>query len=437
VISKKKNSICVFGLGYVGLTLSLVLCEKKFNVYGIEKEKNKINDILNLKPDLYEPNLSNKIKKNLNNKRLKIYQKLNKKIIADTYIITVGTPLLKNNKCNFEMIKNVSYEIMKNLKDNDHIILRSTVKIGTTQKIVKKILDKSKKKYYLSFCPERTIEGNALNELKNLPQIISGNSKTALIKARKIFSKLTNKIVEVNSIESAEMIKLIDNMQRDVKFALSNEIALMCEQAKINVNDVIRLGKLNYPRTNLFDPGPVGGPCLEKDTFILSEFFSKKFKPRIGLSARKVNNLIIENAVNVLKKKINPNIKELSVAILGLAFKGDPPVADMRGSTSLKLIELLMKNFKNSKVSAYDELVQNKYFSDLKIKKHTKIIDAFNKTNIVIIHNNRKKFSKLNLKFYSKFMAKNSIIYDFWNSYDKKNLKLNNNTNYLSLGNLH
>jgi len=73
VISKKKNSICVFGLGYVGLTLSLVLCEKKFNVYGIEKEKNKINDILNLKPDLYEPNLSNKIKKNLNNKRLKIY----------------------------------------------------------------------------------------------------------------------------------------------------------------------------------------------------------------------------------------------------------------------------------------------------------------------------------------------------------------------------
>ena len=201
------------------------------------------------------------------------------------------------------MIKEVTYQILKYLKNNDHIILRSTVKIGTTNNIVKKILKKSKKKFFISFCPERTIEGKALKELTSLPQIISGDSNQSILKAKNLFQNVTKKIVKVDSLEGAEMIKLVDNMQRDVKFALSNEIALMCEKSNINVNDVIRLGKIDYPRTNLFDPGPVGGPCLEKDTYILAEYFSKNFKPRIGLNARIVNKFIIENAIEVLKKK--------------------------------------------------------------------------------------------------------------------------------------
>ena len=183
----------------------------------------------------------------------------------------MGTPLNKSKKCNFDMIIRVSNKIKKYLKNNDHIILRSTVKIGTTRNLVKKILDRKKIKYDISFCPERTIEGKALEELRYLPQIISGDNKNAITKSRNLFTKVTNKIVSVSSLEAAEMIKLVDNMQRDVKFSISNEVALMCQNKNLDVNEIIRKGKKSYPRTNLFDPGPVGGPCL-KDAYILSTF---------------------------------------------------------------------------------------------------------------------------------------------------------------------
>ena len=189
------------------------------------------------------------------------------------------------------MIKRVSNEIKKYLKYNDHIILRSTVKIGTTRNLVKKILDQKKIRYDISFCPERTIEGKALEELRYLPQIISGDNKNAIIKSRNLFTKVTNKVVNVSSLEAAEMIKLVDNMQRDVKFSISNEVALMCQNKNLDVNEIIRKGK-NLIRDNLFDPGPVGGPCLEKDTYILSTSFKKINKPKIALTARKLNESI-------------------------------------------------------------------------------------------------------------------------------------------------
>jgi UDP-N-acetyl-D-mannosaminuronic acid dehydrogenase len=431
------NNICIFGLGYVGLTLSIALAEKKYKIYGIEKNKNTIKKILKCKPDLHEPNIEKRVKRILLKKKLILNHKLDKNTKANTYIITVGTPLSKNNTCNFKMIKEVTYQILKYLKNNDHIILRSTVKIGTTNNIVKKILKKSKKKFFISFCPERTIEGKALKELTSLPQIISGDSNQSILKAKNLFQNVTKKIVKVDSLEGAEMIKLVDNMQRDVKFALSNEIALMCEKSNINVNDVIRLGKIDYPRTNLFDPGPVGGPCLEKDTYILAEYFSKNFKPRIGLNARIVNKFIIENAIEVLKKKFKSfKYKKIKICIFGLAFKGDPPVADMRGSTSIDLIKHIRNKLSNSIISGYDDLVDKKYFKKLKISKKLSLKNSFSGFDIIIIHNNRKSYSKINLNHYSRFMNKNGVIYDFWNNFNKKKLKLSNYVEYLALGNI-
>lgn len=432
-----KNNICIFGLGYVGLTLSIALAEKNYKIYGIEKSKNTIKKILKCKPELHEPNIKKKIKKILLKKKLTLHHKLNKNIRANTYIITVGTPLSKNNTCNFKMIKEVTYQILKYLKNNDHIILRSTVKIGTTNNIVKQILKKSKKKFFISFCPERTIEGRALKEITSLPQIISGDSKQSILKAKNLFQNVTKKIIKVDSLEGAEMIKLVDNMQRDVKFALSNEIALMCEKSNINVNDVIRLGKIDYPRTNLFDPGPVGGPCLEKDTYILAEYFSKNFKPRIGLNARRVNKFIIENAIEVLKEKFKSfKYKKIKICIFGLAFKGDPPVADMRGSTSIDLIKHIRNKISQSIIAGYDDLIDPKYFKKLKISKKLSLKNSFSGFDIIIIHNNRKSYSKINLNHYSRFMHKNGVIYDFWNNFNKKKLKLSNNVEYLALGNI-
>lgn len=435
-----KNKVCIFGLGFVGLTLSIILAERGFEVIGFEK-----NDIVRRRikkgnPNIYEPQLNLRLKKILKNKRFKIYKKLKPRLVAKTYIITVGTPLNKKKKCNFNMIKNVSREIASFLKDEDLIILRSTVMIGTTKNVVYPILKKKKINFHLCYCPERTLEGNALKELIKLPQIISGINKKARDLSKIFFKRVTKKIVEVNDVNTAEMIKLIDNVQRDIKFALSNEVAILCDNSSVNVNEVINLGKKNYPRTNLFRPGLVGGPCLEKDTYILAQKFNKIIRPKIALASRNLNENLPKYSIKIIEKlflKKNKFKKNLKIGIFGMAFKGQPETNDMRGSTIYELVKEIRKIFPNSKIYAYDKLVDKFYYKRLRILRAKKKMEIFTDSHIVIIHNNNKIFKKFNLKACSAKMQKNSLIYDFWNNYIiKKNNLLRNNVNYYGLGNI-
>lgn len=437
----KERSVCIYGLGFVGLTLAIVLAERGYKVIGCEKNSKIRKKILNGSSPFHEPGINERLKKIVKKKNIIVVAKLKKSLISNIYIITVGTPLNKDKKCNFKMIKNVCNELRMFIKKNDLIILRSTVMIGTTRDIVFPILKRCNVKFMLSFCPERTIEGNALNELIKLPQIISGIDKKSVQNAKNFFNKITHTTIPVSTLEAAEMIKLTDNMQRDVKFALSNEIAILCDNSGVDVNEVIKLGKKKYPRTNLFNPGLVGGPCLEKDTYILAQRFKKKNAPNIALVSRKLNHSIPEYGVKVIKKLINKNKSlyktvNLKFGILGLAFKGQPETSDMRGSTVYELIRNIKENFPQSEFVGHDRLVEMSYFKDLEITKINDIKQVFFKSNIIIIHNNNKIYKKLDLIYISKKMKKNSIIYDFWNNYSKKiNKKLNNNVNYNSFGN--
>ncbi len=125
--------------------------------------------------------------------------------------------------------------------------------------------------FEIAFCPERTIEGNALAELRRLPQIVGADKVETAMRATRLFMETTPTVVRVRSIEAAEMVKLIDNTSRDLIFAFSNEIAQACDAVGVSAIEVINAGKLGYPRTNLPLPGPVGGPCLTKDPYILAQ----------------------------------------------------------------------------------------------------------------------------------------------------------------------
>ena len=152
------------------------------------------------------------------------------------------------------------------------------MQVGTTKNIVYKILNKTKKKFSLCYCPERTQEGKALLEIRRLPQLIAGYDKISVQRANKLFKKITSHSVILKNLETAEMVKLVDNTYRDVNFAFSNEISKLCSKINVDVIEVINSGKYKYPRTNLALPGPVGGPCLTKDTYILNESFKKKIQ---------------------------------------------------------------------------------------------------------------------------------------------------------------
>jgi UDP-N-acetyl-D-mannosaminuronic acid dehydrogenase len=433
-----KKKVCVIGLGYVGLTLSASLLECGFEVSGIEIRKNVLEFLKKKKSHFYEPKIEEVLEKYIQNKRFKFSQKIKKKHISDVYIITVGTPLDRNKKSIKDLIINATKEVFSVLKHNDLVILRSTVKIGTSRNIVAKILNKKKQKYKLVFAPERTQEGKALIEIRNIPQIIGGFDKSSSKEAALFFKNLTKDIIIVDSLESAEMIKLVSNTYRDVQFALANEVASLCDYLNLDSNEIIKAGNFKYNRTNLALPGPVAGPCLTKDTYILKESFeTKNIFPNIIFSSRKTNEKVPERIIDFIKsdrnlKKINND--KIKIGILGLAFKGNPPTNDIRDSISVHFIKCLKKFYSKSKIIGFDKMITNKDIQKLDIKVTRNIKDIFYKSDLVMILNNHLLFRKINLKNLSKLMNKSGYIYDCWNMLKVTRSELSNNVLYISMG---
>lgn len=437
--SKSANvhkNVTIFGMGYVGLTLAVTMADRGFNVKGIEIRKDVVKMLKKKKPHFHENGLQEKLSKHTGNNLNFLHEVEDNN--SSVYIITVGTPLDKNSLVNLKMMENVCNDISKFLKKDDLVILRSTVKIGTTVDVVKKILDKTKISYYLAFCPERTLEGKALEELSTLPQIIGGVDEDSGKKAASIFREITSTIIDVRNSKTAEMIKLVDNASRDVSFAYANEIARLCDVSKISAIEVINSGKIGYPRTNLPMPGPVGGPCLEKDGHILVQSYKElNIFPEITSNARLINERLIPEALESTKKyfksKKKNNLKKIS--ILGLAFKGIPETDDLRGSTVYQIIKYVNKAFKTAAIFGHDPVIEKKVIrNEVKVKSLNKISQAFTDSDLIIIANNHPAYKELDIEELSKSMNESGIIYDFWNNYNPDNLLLNNNVKYTSIG---
>ena len=437
------SSICVMGLGYVGLTLAVTLADIGFKVYGIEIKDDILNKLKKGVPHFFEPGLEGRLKSVKKSQNLKIYKNIPENCDSTIFIITVGTPIDENNKIKKEMIENVSKEISLHLKDKDLVILRSTVEVGTTAYLDERIFRKTGKSYEIAFCPERTIEGKAMVELRQLPQIIGSESINTSSRVSQFFSFMTPTIVRVSSKETAELIKLIDNSQRDVSFALSNEIAEISDAYSISAYEVISSGKLGYPRTNLPLPGPVGGPCLEKDSYILKNGLKKKnYVPKIIMSSRNINEMQPKKSISLLhkvsKKFFNKN--GLRITLAGLAFKGEPETNDLRGTMAKPIYSEIIKRFSKSQVMFYDPLVKAKeiqeYFSIKNCVFTDNLKDSFQNCHIYIICNNHQMFNVISISSLSEKMCKPGIIFDYWNNFTNQNINYPNSIYYVGLGGL-
>lgn len=415
------NEVVVIGLGYVGLTLSAHMAKSGFHVHGVEIRDEVLNPLAESRAFFLEQGLDSLLDKVIKEGTFSFSREIPRSDKNRIFIITVGTPLREDGSANIDFIKRVSESVASNLIDEDFVILRSTVKLGTTNQIVRPILDRAKRAYGLSFCPERTLEGAALTELGALPQIIGTSNAADKLRANSIFTRLTSSVVHVSSIETAELIKLTDNMQRDVHFAISNEVAKIGNVYEIDASEVISAGKLGYPRTNLAMPGPVGGPCLEKDSYLLNE--SMGWTDSLSLAARKTNESIIQDSLGFLIptlkyfSNVNPGDSFTKIGILGLAFKGIPETDDLRGSLGVTLLKELQIIFPKGSFVFYDSLVPE-FGKDSKfISKCESIIEAFNASQLVVIANNHPGFSNLDLDKLSASMQDKSIIYDLWGRY--------------------
>jgi len=431
------RDVVIMGLGYVGLTFGAYLSELGFKVHGVEIRDLVLNALKLRKSFFWEPGLDELLSRNIENGNFSFSGFIPNTESNRVFIITVGTPINEKKKAILDSIINVSEQVSSSMSDGDMVILRSTVKLNTTNSVVAPILKKSGKNFDLAFCPERTLEGAALKELGFLPQIVGAESQKSRTRANNFFRQITSSVVNVSNIETAEMIKLIDNMQRDIFFAVSNEVAHLCNSQKIKASEVISAGKLGYSRTNIANPGPVGGPCLEKDSYLLAESFEyTSATARIALSARLTNENVTTEAAAFISNWLERNVTEryVKISVLGMAFKGVPETNDMRGTPAISLIKSLSSNCPDSEIYCWDPIIT---FDEIKALGYKPSLDCnacIKDSSVIILVNNHPELSTLDLKAISISATKPLLIYDFWGRSDH-NLNLEGFGQYFSWGN--
>jgi UDP-N-acetyl-D-mannosaminuronic acid dehydrogenase len=417
----KTKEIAIIGLGYVGLTLGLVLADNGFSVCGLDKSEDIISTLKEKKATFYEKGLQNYLDVHIGN-NLRLTSSIDE-VHADIFIITVGTPIIKNSKePNIEYIKHAARTVAKVLKRNDLVVLRSTVPIGCSRKDVLPLLEKESglkvgKDFFLAFCPERTAEGRALEELRKLPQIVGGFCQKSVELALRLFNENTHTVIDIGSLEAAEMCKLLDNTFRDTIFGYANQMAVLAEKVGVDIHELIDKVNLGYNRNAIPKPSPgVGGPCLSKDPYLLDSSFKQNgMRANVSLAARDINEKTIENVVirsEDLLKDVGKSLADCKVFVLGFAFKGEPETSDLRDSTTLLFIEELRKNKVNN-IWGYDAKITNDELLNLGIRQAT-IEEGFMDTDAVFIMNNHRSFSNLRIFELSSLMNQPALFFDGW-----------------------
>jgi nucleotide sugar dehydrogenase len=432
------HTVCIVGLGFVGLTLAAAMAEVGFNVVGIEIREEVLAAIRNKRAHFHEPGLTAHLVRAIDNKRLEVHARIPADCKATVFIVTVGTPLDAEGRVSMAGVRNCAEEIASRLKDGDLVILRSTVQIGTTRKIVGPILAATGRRHAVAFCPERTVEGQALRELRVLPQIIGALDARTATRASLLFGQLTPTVVRVSDPETAEMIKLIDNTKRDVMFGFANEVARLCDAIGISAAEVIRSGRFGYSRTDLPMPGPVGGPCLSKDSHILgASMVPYGVTPEITLAARRVNERQADEVSAFLARLGSTTLKlpkAPRIAVLGVAFKGQPETDDVRGTTALGLQSGLLKQFPGAALVGYDPIVDAKSLAAIGFAPAATLEEAFEGAHLAIVHNNHPAFSRMPIERLAARMARPAAIYDCWNNFIDQPLALPGGVSYIALG---
>jgi len=418
--SFKDSHVCIIGLGYVGLTLAVAMADSGFRVHGVEKRQDVLDLLDNNEPHFWEPRLIDKLVRVRKSGAFTFSKELSDDVKSTVYIITVGTPLDKEGNARLDMVQNATTQVINHMDDDALVILRSTVKLGTTRNGVKPLLEKTGRPYKIAFCPERTLEGRALIELHQLPQIIGADDADTRWRCQQLFGQMTPTTVALQSLESAELVKLVDNTYRDLTFGFANEIAKLCTNVGISAMEVIESGKLGYPRTNVALPGPVGGPCLEKDPHILFESAKEwGVDMSITMAGRLTNEEQPREIGKVVKAwagRLDGFSKTPKINLLGLAFKGKPSTDDLRGTMALPILKALQNEFPDAVFKGYDPVAEDSAIKDFfNIDVLPTLESGFNDADVVMILNNHQEFQVMELPAITQSMSRPGIVYDLWN----------------------
>lgn len=358
--------VIIGGCGRVGLPLGIVFANQGLDVVLLDIDENKVQTVNGGRMPFMEKSAEEQLRKVIGTRLLATADNSCLEN-ATTAIAVVGTPVDEHlNPMQTEIYRSIDY-IVELLPEGSLLVLRSTVYPGVTKMVYERIRNRCRKTH-LAFCPERIAEGNAMKEIGELPQIISAFEPEALHRARELFARINNDLIELTPLE-AELAKLFTNSWRYLNFAISNQFYLLAESYELDFYRIYNAVTHRYPRMKSFArAGFAAGPCLLKDTLQLSAFSGNNFF--LGHAAMLIN----EGLPNFIVSQLRGNdLRNKVVTILGMAFKGDSD--DRRESLSYKLRKLLV-------IEAKEVLCTDPYVADERL---VPLEDAICRGDIIIL----------------------------------------------------
>ena len=352
-IKAKTARVGVVGLGYVGLPLAVEYSKAGFSVTGIDLHQKKI-DLINAGESYIQDVPTHEVAELVSSKTLSATTDFSVVAELDTINICVPTPLRKTKDPDMSYIVSACESIAKYMHPGMLVILESTTYPGTTDELVRPMLENSElrvgEEFFLCFSPERVDPGNAKFQTKNIPKVVGGTTAACTEAGRLFYSQALEHVVPVSSTQVAEMVKLLENTFRMINIGLVNELAMMCSRMGINVWEVIDAAATKPFGFMPFYPGPgLGGHCIPIDPFYLS-WKSKQagIEARFIELAGYVNGQMPHFVVDKIQDALNDASKPLRgahVHICGVAYKRD--IDDVRESPALDIIHLLMRRGTN------------------------------------------------------------------------------------------
>ena len=381
------KKVCVVGLGCIGLPTACILSGKGFKVIGVDRDQKLVDELHQVNIDPLEPGLAG-----LANSAIKsgsFVPKLSPEE-ADVFMICVPTPPTDENEADLTYVKDAAKSILPYLRKGNLVILESTVPPGTTEAILKPILEKSGLRIgdelHLAHCPERVLPGNILKELVENDRIIGGIDPESAELAKEVYGSFVEGEIYLTDTTTAEMVKLVENSFRDVNIAFANEVCRICDKLSLNVWKVIELAN-KHPRVSILKPGPgVGGHCVAVDPFFIVQKAPDEAK--LIKTARCVNDSVPDYIVEKIERAVKEaEIKRPIIACLGITYKAG--TGDLRGSPALRIVRTLRE--KGYTIRACDPYVRD--FTEFPLFSLEETVDGADCLVLLVDH---KKFREIN-----------------------------------------
>lgn len=338
------QTVCVMGLGYIGLPTASLLATKGFNVTGVDVSQKVVDTINQGEIHIVEPDLDILVKSAVNSGNLSASLE---PVEADVFIIAVPTPFkdggpdhISGKQPDLSYIEAATKKISPYVRPGNLVILESTSPVGTTDEVVANILAAEGhavgESVYVAHCPERVLPGRILIELVENDRVVGGINDTSTAVTVEFYERFVRGAVLATTAKTAEMVKLTENSSRDVQIAFANELSMICETETIDTWEVIELAN-RHPRVNILQPGPgVGGHCIAVDPWFIVDR-SPEYSNLIR-TAREVNDAKPDWVIERVRKCAS-RFKNPVIACLGLAFKAD--VDDLRESPAFDIVKRL------------------------------------------------------------------------------------------------